>query len=56
MYDEWDARDQFWDDIDAEYEADCDEYSEYDDDLGDLTLEELAEENGGLAEYDDFPF
>ena len=27
-----------------------------DDDLGDLTLEELAEENGGLAEYDDFPF
>jgi hypothetical protein len=56
MYDEWDARDQFWDDIEREYEADCDEYSEYDDDLGDLTLEELAEENGGLAEYDDFPF
>jgi hypothetical protein len=55
-YEEWDARDQFWDDIEREYEADCAEYSEYDDDLGDLTLEELAEENGGLADYDDIPF
>jgi len=53
MYDEWDARDQFWDDIEREYEADCDEYSDYDDDH-DLSPEELAEENGGL--YDDFPF
>jgi hypothetical protein len=52
MYDEWDARDQFWDDIEREYEADCEEYSEYDD--HDLSPEELAEENGGL--YDDFPF
>ena len=55
-YEEWDAQDQFWDDIEREYEADCAEYSEYDDDLGDLTLEELAEENGGLADYDDIPF
>jgi hypothetical protein len=48
-----DAKYQFWDDIEREYEADCDEYSDCDDDH-DLTPEELAEENGGLD--DDIPF
>ena len=54
-YEEWDARDQFWDDIEREYEAERAEYADYDDDH-DLSPEDLEEENGGLADYDDIPF
>ena len=54
-YDEWDARDQFWDDIEREYEAERAEYADYGEDH-DLNPEDLEEENGGLAEYEDIPF
>ena len=60
-YEEWDARDQFWDDIEREHEAERKEFfvdddSDYMMDQYDLRSEDFFFEDDCYDNADDFPF